>query len=151
MTYKWSNTGFKGDADKVGRELERIERDEELTNVNVLEFARRNKTSELNKCFEWDNTIAGEKYRMQQANQILASISIVINDNKEPVETTKAFVNIKTKEETKVFKNIVSVIENDEEYKQLKQKAEKEFISYKDKYNKILKLKDLKDIIFKNI
>ena len=150
MTYKWSNTGFKGDANKVGKELERIEQDEELTNTSVLEFARRNKNSELNKCFEWDDTKAGESYRRIQANQILKSIAIVVNDEK-PAETTRAFVNIKTKEETKVFKNIVSVLESDEEYNQLKAKAERDFISYKDKYNKILKLKDLKDIIFKNI
>ena len=150
MTYKWNSTGFKGDADKVGRELERIEQDEELTNINVLEFARRNKNSELNKCFEWDDTKASEKYRMIQAGNILTSISIVISDEK-PIETTRAFINIKTVEEKKVFKNVVSVIENDEEYRQLKEKAERDFISYKDKYNKILKLKDLKDIIFKNI
>ena len=149
MTYKWKSAGFKGNATKVGKELEGIEQTSELTNVNVLEYARNNKNSELNKCFEWDDTKAGEKYRLIQANNIMQSISIVIND--EPEETTKAFVNIKTKEETKVFKNIVSVLENDEEYLQLKQKAERDFISYKEKYNKILKLKDLKDIIFKNM
>lgn len=150
MTYKWKASGFKADATKVGRELEGIEQTSELTNVNVLEYAKKNKKSELNKCFEWDDTIAGEKYRLVQANSILNSISIVIRDS-EPEETTKAFINIKTKEETKVFKNIVSVLENDEEYLQLKQKAERDFISYKEKYNKVLKLKDLKDIIFNNM
>lgn len=150
MTYKWNSTGFKGDANKVGRELERIEESSELTNINVLEFARENKASELYKCFDWNDTTASEKFRMIQANNILKSISIVVNEV-EPAETTRAFVNIKTVEEKRVYKNIVSVIENDEEYIQLKQKAEKEFISYKDKYNKILKLKDLKDIILKNI
>lgn len=149
MTYKWNCGGFKGNPNKVGKELEGIEKERELTNVNVLEYAKENKNSELNKCFEWNNEKAGENFRLIQASKILQSISIVIND--EPQEITKAFVNIKTKEETKVFKNIVSVLENDEEYIQLKQKAERDFISYRDKYNKILKLKDLKDIIFKNM
>lgn len=150
MTYKWSSVGFKANADKVGKELERIEKESELTNVNVLEFAKNNKNSELNKCFDWNNETAGEKWRLHQANNVLTSISIVINDT-EPEETTKAFVNIKTKEETRVFKNIVSVIENDEEYNQLKDKAKRDFISYKEKYDKILKLKDLKAIIFENL
>lgn len=150
MTYKWSMGVFKGDANKVGKELEGIEKESELTNYNVVEFAKKNTQSELNKCFEWNDTIAGEKYRLVQANQLLQSISIVISDT-EPKETTKAFVNIKTKEETRVFRNIVSVLENDEEYKQLKEKAKKDFISYKDKYDKILKLKDLKAIIFENL
>lgn len=149
MTYKWKAFNFKGDANKVGKELEGIEQTSELTNVSVLEYAKANKDSELNKCFEWDNTIAGEKYRLRQANDILNNISVVIKE--EPQEITKAFINIKTKEETKVFKNIVSILENDEEYIQLKERAEKDFIIYKEKYNKILKLKDLKDIITRNI
>ena len=150
MTYKWSMSVFKGDANKVGKELEGIEKESELTNYNVVEFAKKNTQSELNKCLELNDTIGGEKYRLVQANQLLQSISIVISDT-EPKETTKAFVNIKTKEETRVFRNIVSVLENDEEYKQLKEKAKKDFISYKDKYDKILKLKDLKAIIFENL
>lgn len=149
MTYKWTMTGlYKGDANKVGRELEEIENSSELTNVNVLEFAKENKNSELHKCFEWNDTVAGQKYRLIQASKILQDITIVIN---EVEETTKAFVNIKTKEETRVFKNIVSVIENDEEYNQLKEKAKRDFISYREKYDKIIKLKDLKSIILDNL
>lgn len=151
MTYKWNVNGiFKGDANKVGRELELIEREGELTNANVVEFAKDNKNSELHKCFEWNDFEAGRKYRLIQASQLIQNISIVVNDV-EPTETTKAFVNIKTTEETRVFKNIVSVIQNDEEYNQLKEKAKKDFINYKNKYDKILKLKDLKAIILENI
>lgn len=150
MTYKWKVDGFyKGDANKVGEELSFIEKDGELTNENVLEFARTYKDSELHKCFEWNDAVCGRKYRLIQASQIIQNIAIVISE--EPQETTKAFVNVKTTEEKKVFKNIVSVIENDEEYNQLKEKAKKDFLSYKDRYDKIIKLKDLKQIIFENM
>lgn len=148
MTYKWSTYQFKGDANKVGEELERIEAVSELTNNSVLEYAEKNRNSELYKCFEWDDTKAARKYRLTQATAILQNISIVINEEED---TAKAFVSIKTKEETKVYKNIVSVIENDEEYNQLKDKAKRDFISYKEKYDKVLKLKDLKAIIFENL
>lgn len=151
MTYKWSSTSYKGvSADKVGKELEGIESEKELTNVNVLDFAKNNKDSELYKCFDWNDKTASEKYRLIQANNILVSISIVVNEE-EPKESVRAFVNIKTKEEERVYKNIVSVIENDEEYLQLKEKAKRDFISYKQKYDKILKLKDLKSIILENL
>lgn len=148
MKYKWNNVSFSANANKVGQELEIIEATTELTNFNILQYAKTHKSSELNKCFEWDNTIAGEKYRMQQANNILASISIVVTEEDEPV---KAFVNIKTHEEKRVFKSIVKVLENDEEYQQLLKKAERDFISYKDKYNKLVEMKDLKNIIIKNL
>lgn len=148
MKYKWNNVGFNANANKVGQELEIIEATTELTNFNILQYAKTHKSSELNKCFEWDDTIAGEKWRMQQANNILASISIVVTEKEEPV---KAFVNIKTHEEKRVFKSIVKVLENDEEYQQLLKKAERDFISYKDKYNKLVEIKDLKNIIIKNL
>ena len=147
MEYKWNNTGFSANANKVGKELEIIEATKDLTNTNILQYAKMHKSSELNKCFEWDDTIAGEKYRMQQANYILASISIVVTEKEEPV---RAFVNVKT-DEKKVFKSIVKVLENDEEYQQLLKKAERDFISYKDKYNKLVEIKDLKNIIIKNL
>ena len=148
MKYKWNNVSFSANANKVGHELEIIEATTELTNFNILQYAKTHKSSELNKCFEWDNTIAGEKWRMQQANNILASISIVVTEKEEPV---KAFVNIKTHEEKRVFKSIVKVLNNEDEYQQLLKKAERDFISYKDKYNKLVEIKDLKSIIIKNL
>ena len=147
MKYCWKSINFVADANKVGKELEKIESEGDLTREAVLEYAKDVK-SELNKCFEWDDSIAGEKYRLQQASWILASISIVVKE--EPRKSTRMYVSIKN-DDKKVFKNIVSVLENDDEYKQLLDKAERDFISYKEKYQNLLQLNDLKNIIFKNI
>lgn len=148
MKYCWNATFYEADANKVGKELERIESKEELTRESVLKFAK-NKKSELHKCFEWDDSIAGEKYRLFQASNILTSISIVYEE--EPKRTTRMYVNIKNAENQREYKNIVSVLENDEEYQQLLDKAERDFVSYKDKYQNMIQLNDLKNIIFKNI
>ena len=61
------------------------------------------------------------------------------------------YVNIKNDNSKREYKNIISVLENDEEYKQLLDKAERDFVSYKDKYQNMIQLNDLKNIIFKNI
>ena len=61
------------------------------------------------------------------------------------------FVNIKNENEKREYKNIISVLENDDKYKQLLDKAERDFVSYKEKYQNLLQLNDLKNIIFKNI
>lgn len=147
MKYCWKTVGFSANADKVGKELEKIEKREELTREAVLEYAK-DKKSELNKCFEWDDSIAGEKYRLVQASAILSSISIVVKE--EPRQATRMFVSIK-KDNKKTYKNIVSVLENEEEYQQLLDKAEREFILFKESYANLVELKDLKNIIFKNI
>lgn len=147
MKYKWSSCVFKGDANKVGKELRDIEKGEALTNKSVLDYARKNKDSELNKCFEWDDKIAGEKYRLVQASTIMCSISIVSEETQ--IETTRFLLNVKSeKDGVRQFKSISKILENDSEYEQIKTRAKNEFLNCKEKYEKTLKLEDLKKIIF---
>lgn len=152
MKYCWKTSGFSADANKIGKELENLEKDLiKLTNNEVLNYARNNVDSELHKCFDWDNESAGEKYRLRQASAVLSSIAIVIKEEKK--ESTKVYYSLKTSNDKDncEFKNIMKILENDEEYKQLLNKAEKEFKSYKQKYENTLKLSDLKNIIYKNL
>lgn len=142
--YSWKNMGFEANAQKVGEELENIK---DITNKNVLEYAKENVESELYKCFEWDDSIASEKYRLIQATRIISSISFVIQE--EPLKKQKVYYNIKTKEENICsFKNIKDILENDEEYNSLCSKAKEELKNCKNKYNELIKRDDLKDIIF---
>lgn len=72
MVYDWKNGArISADAQKVGEELEKIEYKDAAT---VLEVARKNKKSELHKCFEWDDSEAAEQYRLLQAGQILRAL-----------------------------------------------------------------------------
>lgn len=152
VKYKWSSEGnrFAADANLVGRELEKIENDNGSLDTRVMvDFARKNQDSELYKCFEWDNDIAAEKYRLQQANKVLCSISVVINESEEEREVTRAYVNIVDSEDNdRKYKNIARVLENDEEYEQLKNKAYQDLLRCKDRYENVLDLEDLKEIVF---
>lgn len=142
--YSWKSTGFSANAQKVGEELETIL---DITNKNVLEYAKENKKSELYKCFEWDDTIASEKYRLYQANKVITSISFIIQE--EPIKKQKVYYSIKTEEkEVRTFKNIKDILENDEEYFALCNKARQELENCKDKYNDLIHKNDLKEIIF---
>lgn len=63
----WKIPGiFKADAQKVYEEIG----DGQITPEEVLEKAR-DESTELHKCFEWDDSIAAEKYRLGQARKIL--------------------------------------------------------------------------------
>lgn len=150
MKYKWNCVGFSANANKVGKEIETINKSGELNRENILEYAKNNKESEIYKCFEWDDKIAGEKYRLNQATMILNSISIVIK-KEQPPKPIRAFVNVRNSDDNKIYKSIIEVLENDEEYEQLLRKAEREFKNYKEKYSEIIRLKDLKNIINENI
>lgn len=145
--YSWKNQGFSANVQRVGEELEQLEQVEEITNKNVLEFAKNNKDSEIHKCFEWNDKIAGEKYRLHQASAIISSISFVVEE--EPVKKQKVYYSIKTTEkEVSTYKNIKNILQDDDEYKILCDKAKRELERCKDNYNNLIKKQDLKDIIF---
>ena len=142
--YSWKSAGFSANAQKVGEELEKIE---DVTNKNVLEYAENNVNSELHKCFEWNNKIAGEKYRLIQASKVISSISFVIQE--EPVKKQKVYFSIKTEEKDLCkFKNIKDILENDDEYYALCNKAKQELETCKNNYTDLIKREDLKDIVF---
>ena len=147
MKYSWSNVGFSADANIVGKELEGIKGIGELTNKEVLEYAEKHRDSELAKCFDWDNESAGRKWRLSQATNVLCSISIVIKE--EPIEKTRVYVSTRSKDaEKRTFKKLVDVLDDDEEYKELLNKASNELNNCQEKYRNLIKLQDLKDIIF---
>lgn len=138
---------INADAQKVGEELELIERNNIITPEHLIEFAERHKDSELYKCFEWDDEEAGKLYRIDQARRIICSISVEIKE--EPKVTQRVYVNIKDKDTNeKTFKNIKEVLENDEEYIQLIDKAKLDLEKCKEKYENLIEKEDLKDIIF---
>ena len=67
MQAEWKIKGiYKADAQKVANEIGK----EKITPYEVLEKAK-DENSELHKCFEWNDSIAAEKYRLQQAGNIL--------------------------------------------------------------------------------
>lgn len=149
MEYRWKSAVFaKADATAVGQELEKLELDGELSRGDIVRFAKYNEDSELYKCFEWDDTIAGEKYREHQAGLILSSISIVVSRDDKEEETTRAYVSIKNVDGERKHKNIARVLEVDDEYQQLKRKAYSELNNCKERYEKLIELEDLKEIVF---
>jgi hypothetical protein len=53
-----------------------------LTAENVVNAARA-KENPLHKAFEWNDNTAAEKYRLQQANQLIRCV-VIIEQNEEP-------------------------------------------------------------------
>lgn len=96
MVYQWKN-GYdikteNVDAGKVYKEIQSI--GDNVTPKDVLKKAKSSKT-ELHKCFEWDDSVAAEKFRVHQASNVLRSI-IVIDDNEtSPIKhSIRAFEHI---------------------------------------------------------
>lgn len=70
----------KADAEKVQEEINLIaskNQHQKCENKELVDFARNHPLSESHKCFEWDDSIAAENFRLHQASRIKCAIITV--------------------------------------------------------------------------
>jgi len=79
--------------DEIKRELKKIKKQHGglLRARDVVNYARDSKTA-LHNCFEWDDKIAGEAYRIHQARRI---INVHVEMMPNATEPMKVFVSLK--------------------------------------------------------
>lgn len=142
--YSWrGGFAYKVPASIVGTALESIEaRDGNVTSQSFLEYSRPEE-SETHSMFEWDDTIAAEKYRLRQAGAIINQLEVKLEFENSPtheaeikVVPIKAFMNVSAKAPTEagVFINAVTVQQEDEYRKTVLQNALSELRAFQRKY-----------------
>lgn len=131
MEATWRINGiFKADAQKVAKEIG----NGEITPQEVIERAR-NENSELHKCFEWDDSVAAEKYRLQQAGNIIRMLVYTPKkESEQPVRVFQITSNKNTYQPTKRF------LVQENEYQSLLKRAKNELESFKRKYHSLCEL-----------
>ena len=128
---KWKVSGiFKADAQRVYEELG----DTSITPEEVLEKARK-KRSELHKCFEWDDSVAAEKFRLQQARQIIQML--VITPKSEDDEPVRVF---QITSEKNVYQPTRMILQQPDEYEQLLRRAKGELFAIEKRYKMLSEL-----------
>lgn len=78
------------DAELVQQEIDFVASQDingKCKNQDLVNYARNNPSSETHKCMEWNNQIAGEKYRLHQAARIKDGIRTIVIQ--EPIEKIK--------------------------------------------------------------
>lgn len=96
----------------------------------------RDENAPLHCCFEWDDTIAAEKYRVDQARRIINSIEVkVIHDDKSEIKT-RFFLNVQPVAPKKPgeFVGIDRVLSNENYRKQALSNALIELRAFQRKY-----------------
>lgn len=140
MKVSWKfDSLYKADADKVYSELSIIK----CTPDNIVDYAKSEKT-ELHKCFEWNDTIAGHKYRCIQAQQVVRSL-IVIKEESEEKTPLRLFYN--TGDRTGEYKPVKMVMKSEDEYESLLRKAQDELRAFKKKYSFLTELEEILELI----
>lgn len=139
MEVEWKINGiFKANAQKVYEEIG----DRKVTPEEVLEQARDDENSELHKCFEWDDSVAAEKYRLSQARQVIQFLVIKPEKKGEPqVRVFQITTETNNYQPTRLF------IQQPDEYKALLQRAKNELSAIKSRYKTLSELEKVFEAI----
>lgn len=137
MQIIWKTSLFsKANAQIVADEISQI--GEYATPEQILEKARDSKT-ELHKCFEWNDSIAAEKYRLHQARMVVCNLVY-----KEPKEQPQPPQRIRVMNITSNgYKQTKLILRNLDEYNELLSRAKAELQSFERKYNNISELEEV--------
>ena len=131
----WRTPKFKADANKCANELKQL--GNSITPEQIVDFAK-NPDSELHKCFEWNDTIAAQKYRIHQARTVMCEL-VVESVEREDTQF-RLFYNVGKKEG---YKPIKVIMEDKNEYEKLLASAKADLISIERKYKMLKELKDV--------
>lgn len=128
-------------AENIGLELDRINKKYGYLKPSLVVDEARDQNSPIHDLFEWNNSKAAEKYRQQQASNIICSVRIVDDGReRESQPIVRAFVHVIAHENEKDFTGggyiPMAKAQNDEDYRrQLLERAKGELRSWKKTYS----------------
>lgn len=142
--YEWRYATLPVEADVAGKEFERIEKEKgEVTAENLLESARP-ENSIMHKCFEWDDTVAAEKYRLFEAKNAISNlVKVTVKSDSEKPKEHRAYVNVNPDRGFGAKGSFISIeraLSDEETRKIVLKKALDELISFQKKYEDLTEL-----------
>ena len=127
-------------AQKYGEFLERLAilNKGKLTPHDVVRAAK-SEDSPLHDYFEWDDSIAANKFRLEQARYLLRTIEIVIEYKKQS-QKERMFFNIKISKSEQAYVPVQVIAKDEALRQQVIQQALDELISWQTKYKRYKEL-----------
>lgn len=130
----------KADAQLVAEEIASI--GESATPAQIVDMARDNGT-ELHKCFEWDDAIAAEKHRLDQARQVVRHLVI-----RETVKEDKPPIRFFFRPESGAgYQPTQVIVRNQDSYQALLKSAMRDLEALRAKYHSLTELEQVFDAI----
>ena len=133
---------FKVSAQVVGETLEELAQTGELTSARLLDVSRP-EDAPTHNLFEWNDSVAAERYRLQQATVAINSVEVqIVNESTATAISQAAFVNVisKAPARTGEFAPIDVALSDANMRNALLQNALKELQSFRRKYSQLSEL-----------
>lgn len=94
-----------------------------LRPLDIVEAARTD-DHPLHGEFEWDNSVAGQKYRLHQAEQLIRTVVVKVKEDSEPI---RMFVSLREdREQGTGYRTVVDVLTDDDKTAQLLNETRKD-------------------------
>lgn len=139
MVYSWKYYSYNIPAETVGKRFEAIEKEHgKITSELVLQDAEP-EDSPMHELFEWDDAVAGHKYRLSQATQIIISLAKEVEEDPKP-KPVRAYYNVSNGERKGSFVNVKTAFENPDTRDIILKRALKELESFREKYQNLSEL-----------
>lgn len=139
MIYQWRNGGRGVPAQVAGDRIEVIREQRGLVTPGLVVDDARKKSSPLHPCFDWDDHVAGEKWRIEQARDLLGSLVVVV-ENDPKAEPVRAFIAIGERNEPNDFMALDTVMGNAELRARALKNALDDFRLLRQRYNRLSEL-----------
>lgn len=143
-TAKWSAVAgriVKADAMKCATEIAELG---ETANPQQIVDKARDEQTELHKCFEWDDKVAGEAYRRDQARWLVRNLVI---KEQEPPEGKPEIRFFFKPNKGEGYKRTELIVRNEDEYANLLAQAMRELGWFRAKYSRLVELEELFSVI----
>ncbi len=139
MTYQWKLPGiYNVSAQTAGEELDRIYHSRGKLEPADIVNESREADAPLHGCFEWDDAVAAEKYRENQASDIIRAV-VIVDDTHEEMNNIRAFVHVES-----TYQPMKVVVKSENKMQKLLQSVSDEVSDFRRKYNRLSELKPAK-------
>jgi hypothetical protein len=137
MIYKWKEgSRHIVDAAAAGQELERIRGNTTFFRPRDVVDASRPEKAVLHPEFEWNDVVAAENYREDQARYIIRTVVVYAEDESEPV---RAFVSVQTNEGSQ-YVAVETALSDTDMREQVLEQARADIATFQRKYSRYLDL-----------
>ena len=143
MVYKWQGFSYGVEAQIVGEEIEKIEKENGgVTPKDIVNKAKAH-DNPMHQMFEWDDKKAAEAHRLDTARRIICCLVTVDDENKR--KPTRAYVNITERAPTKqgLFANIKKAMSDAESREIVLKNALNELAAFRSKYQRLSELAEI--------
>ena len=123
-------------APEAGKQCDTLASEGKLTAHNMVEI-NRPEEAPLHPVFEWDDSVAGEKWREHQARHVINAI-IVVNDETPKTSPVRAYYHIERGEPQ--YHRIDVILSDEEQTEKLLRQAKNELEAFRDKYHTLERL-----------